>query len=265
MIYKDAIGNEFDNVEPYLRIVSLVPSQTEYLIQILNHQTQAAVVGRTKFCIHPTEIVKDIQIVGGTKQIDVVIIKELHPDLIILNKEENTQEIYKSLENICPIYVSEIKTINDAFAWMKDIAGILNVSNIGEDIIQRIESEKAEYESNNYSCIKVAYLIWKDPYMTIGGDTFISQMLSSAGFENVFDDLERYPEVNIDTLEDAQLDILFLSSEPFPFKQKHVEQMKENGLKSLVVDGELFSWYGSRMINSWKYFSKLRTRLQEII
>jgi ABC-type Fe3+-hydroxamate transport system substrate-binding protein len=107
---------------------------------------------------------------------------------------------------------------------------------------------------------RVCYLIWKDPYMTIGGDTFIHNMLQHAGFENIFQDKKRYPKTSLEELNQLSFEYLFLSSEPFPFKQKHADELQEllPGKKIILVDGEIFSWYGSRLIKAPAYFKQLQ-------
>ena len=253
----DAVGRFIDSDAKYKRIVSLVPSQTEYLIDLLHGSSDQSIVGRTKFCIHPMEQVKDITIIGGTKQVHIDRIEALNPDLIIANKEENTLEIVKSLEYLCPVYTTEVKTVGDAYQSMADLGILLDQVVKTTKLIDQIKKEHNTYSgsTNNKSAL---YLIWNDPYMTIGGDTFITSMMNAAGFDNVYCHKERYPTITIEQIKKADPDYIFLSSEPFPFKEKHKVAFADLNIPVHIVDGELFSWYGTRMLRSWKYFKELK-------
>lgn len=247
----------FDTRRQYRRIVSLVPSQTEYIIDLIGTDTSHQVVGRTKFCVHPQDKVKGILRVGGTKQVDVDKVRNLAPDIIIINKEENTKEIQKELRDICPTFTTEVKNLADAFSSMNDIAHLLQFDAKGKQIIEHIKSNISIPHTFKHA----TYLIWKDPYMTIGGDTFINDMMSRAGFINAFSDHERYPIVTFEDILKEDPDYIFLSSEPYPFKEQHIEEFQSLDIPVKIVDGEMFSWYGSRLLKSWLYFEKLRSEL----
>lgn len=257
MIIIDAVGKEFDTAVAYKRIVSLVPSQTEYIIDILEDKDDQSVVARTKFCIHPADKVKDITIVGGTKQIHVDQIAALNPDIIFINKEENTKEIESQLIDICPVYTTEIKNLADALSSMLEISQLLDVEKKGKSIVNEIKTKINVSPSFKFA----AYLIWKDPYMTVGGDTFISDMMMRAGYINAFSDKERYPIITLDDIAEEEPDYIFLSSEPFPFKEKHIKEFASLGIPVKIVDGEMFSWYGTKLLKSWTYFENLRSDL----
>lgn len=236
------------------RIVSLVPSQTELLYDLGLEET---VVGITKFCVHPREWKRIKAIIGGTKNIHPGKIKALQPDLIIANKEENVKEQVEALSIDHNVYVTDISTLEDSLKMISDIglltytpgkAGIIiNTIKEGFNSIIPLKNKRA------------AYFIWRNPYMTIGGDTFINDMLARCGFENVYVSQTRYPAVDINELKEKQCDLLFLSSEPYPFKQKHIDELQEllPGTKILLVDGEMFSWYGSRLLQAPRYFKQL--------
>ena len=257
MIILDSIGKELDTDIKYRRIVSLVPSQTEYIIDLIQESTQHKVVGRTKFCIHPAQQVKDIAIVGGTKQVHADKIAALKPDLIVINKEENTQEIEETLSSICPIFTTEIRNLADAFSSMIDIAKLINLEETGTSIVENIKKKISVPTEFKFAC----YLIWKDPYMTIGGDTFINDMMARSGFINVFSDKERYPTITLDDIAEEAPDYIFLSSEPYPFQEKHISEFESLGIPVEIVDGEMYSWYGTRLIKSWEYFKQLNNKL----
>ena len=243
------------------RIVSIVPSQTELLFDLkLNEK----VVGITKFCIHPACWHTTKTRIGGTKNVNINKIIELKPDLIIANKEENTKADIETLEKIAPIYISDIKTLDDALQMIRDIGKITNKVSKAKTIETyiNIQFEDIDYvRSLEMGIYKTTccYLIWNNPYMTVGRDTFIHDMLAKCWFKNVFSIKRRYPVITIDDIVKANPAVIFLSSEPYPFKQKHITELKQflPNSKIMLVDGEMFSWYGSRLIKSGMYFKSL--------
>ena len=260
MIVEDAIGKQFDTDSRYRRIVSLVPSQTEYIINLIGDRATYKVLGRTKFCIHPSTKVSDITIVGGTKQIHIERIKALNPDIVFCNKEENTLEIAKEIEPFFPVFTTEISTIDSALDYMMRIAQVLGLSDDGDKINTQIKQTMIGYQPIDKK--KAIYLIWKNPYMAAGGDTFIDKMMQAAGYHNVLHDQMRYPSVSIEEIKAYHPDVIFLSSEPYPFEDKHILDFDKLGITTCVVDGEMFSWYGTRMLKSWEYFKKLSEKLK---
>lgn len=263
MYIKDQIGNKlnFDRIPE--RMVSLVPSQTELLIDL---GLEDKLVGVTKFCVHPQYLRKEKQIVGGTKEVSYSKIADLNPDIIFCNKEENTKEMVAQLQKIAPVHVSNIVTIHDALELIDQYGVLFKKESQAAYIINRIHEERKSFRESfkPSASVKnsVGYLIWKDPMMVAGADTFINVLLSEVGLENAFASKEgRYPEVQWGELN--ELDYIFLSSEPFPFKEKHLASFKEHThAKVMLVDGEYFSWYGSRLIEAFSYFRELRSRLK---
>ncbi len=264
MEFKDQM-NQIIRLEVFpKRIISLVPSQTEFLHDI---GLKEKVVGITKFCIHPNEWFQTKDRVGGTKNVDVDKIKALNPDLIIGNKEENTQEDIEALQQICPVWMSDIFTLKDALEMMTSLGGVCDKQKEAAEIVQRIkESSSALLAESNPEGKrpKVAYLIWKDPYLVAAKNTFIDELLTYLDVDNFFPDQERYPEW-IPNPEQAP-DLIFLSSEPYPFQQKHARKLQSVLPNSSIhlVDGEMFSWYGSRLQESFDYFKKLKTELPAV-
>ncbi len=256
MICKDQLNRTLTLSHTPKRIISLVPSQTELLVDL---GLEESIVGITRFCVHPKNLKKSKTIVGGTKKIRVDKIKALHPDIIICNKEENSKEIVESLEKIAPVWVSDMYTIEDALQMISLLGTLFNVEDRSRKIINSINSETNEFVSfmklKPYK--KVAYLIWNNPYMLAGRNTFIQQLLALNKFENIITDPNsRYPEATIEDLK--KTDIILLSSEPFPFKEKHLIEIKETTQKEVIlVDGEYFSWYGSRLEHAFSYFKRL--------
>jgi ABC-type Fe3+-hydroxamate transport system substrate-binding protein len=242
------------------RIISLVPSQTELLFD-LGLETET--IGITKFCVHPQSWFKTKDRIGGTKTVNIDKVHQLQPDLIIANKEENVKEQIEALAADYPVWMSDVNNLADALQMIADIGTLTGRSAVANTLISNINKAFTEMPEMEKP-VKTAYLIWQKPYMTVGADTFINDMLHQCGFENIFSNKTRYPEVSIDQLQTAHCQLLLLSSEPYPFKQKHIDELslKLPGTKIILADGEFFSWYGSRMLQSPAYFKRLITQIQ---
>ncbi|MCH7409064.1 helical backbone metal receptor [Belliella sp. DSM 111904] len=234
------------------RIVSLVPSQTELLVDL---GLGDRIVGVTKFCIHPKGFKKDKQIIGGTKNFHFDKIDALKPDLIIGNKEENYREGIEELSGKYPVWMSDIFKLSDACEMIRGIGEITSTLDKATLIADAIVSQFNEPLPKLGSAV---YLIWNDPIMCAGSNTFIDQMLDFAGFDNLIN-AERYPSVSVDNLQTLNPQYLLLSSEPYPFKERHIEYFKKilSKTKIILVDGEPFSWYGSKLLGSMTYFKSL--------
>ncbi len=259
--FTDQTGRTVSLESPPQRIVSLVPSQTELLFDLgLNEQ----VAGITKFCVHPPEWFYTKTRVGGTKKLHLDIIHQLQPDLIIANKEENVKEQVEECAKNYPVWVSDVNNLADAYGMIEQVGLITGKPGKSKEIITSIKKEFSQYQNTQPSTaggtINACYLIWNDPYMTVGGDTFIHSMLEAAGFENAFKDQKRYPIVTAEDFINKNVDVLILSSEPFPFKQKHIDQLQPllPWTKIILVDGEMFSWYGSHLLHAPRYFKEVR-------
>lgn len=237
------------------RIISLVPSITELLYDL---ELDDEVIGITKFCVHPDKWFRTKTRIGGTKNINIEKIKLLHPDLIIANKEENVKEQVESLSNLYPVWLTDITDLDDALKMIKACAYITGKKEKVEMIIRNIKNSFVQNIPDN-KFKKALYLIWQNPYMSIGGDTFINDMLKKAGFKNSLQDKTRYPSLTNDEIIALNPEYVLLSSEPFPFKQKHIDEMQSllPDAKIKLVDGEMFSWYGSRMMYAAPYFKTL--------
>ncbi|OGX80867.1 cobalamin-binding protein [Hymenobacter lapidarius] len=253
----DQMGRRVAVPFPPQRIVSLVPSQTELLFDL---GLGARVVGVTKFCIHPAEARTKTVVIGGTKNFDFEKIAELKPDLILGNKEENYQSGIEQLAAFYPVWLSDIGNLPEALDMMRRVGFITGDKERGEALAAEIDASFAALAAPAAEAVPVAYFIWKKPYMVAAGGTFIDDMLHWAGFSNAFAALQRYPEVTAEQLAAAAPQRIFLSSEPYPFGDKHVAEFQEicPGASIEIVDGELFSWYGSRLRQSAAYFSRLR-------
>ncbi len=257
-LFIDQMGMEVQIENVPQRIISLVPSQTELLLDV---GLEDKIIGVTKFCIHPKDKVALISKIGGTKNFDFDKIKSLQPDLIIANKEENYKEGIEYLRTKYPVWVSDIFNLEDALAMVEMMGDINRISERSNLIIGKIQEEFEELSLfiKQYPLRKAAYLIWRKPYMTVGSDTFINAMLQQCGFSNVFEILERYPAIDLIQLKTLNPEYIFLSSEPYPFKEKHFEEIREHCplAKIMLVDGEMFSWYGSRLQYAPGYFRQL--------
>jgi ABC-type Fe3+-hydroxamate transport system substrate-binding protein len=244
------------------RIVSLVPSQTELLFSL---GLEERVVGITKFCIHPNDWFRSKKRVGGTKDANFEKIRALNPDLIIGNKEENDKSNIEELSSIAPIWMSDIFKLDDSLDMIHKIGEMVGASEKAHHMIASIRSEFNSLEDvvqirSSQRKPSALYLIWKDPYLSAGKNTFIDDLLSRCGFVN-FTKEERYPEVILNS--NSSPDFVFLSSEPYPFKEKHIRQIQEiyPTAKIMLVDGEMFSWYGSRLLQAPAYFIELLNSL----
>lgn len=236
-----------------MKIISLVPSITETLFDF--GLTADEVIGRTKFCIHPLDLVKNVEIIGGTKNLNIEKINSLQPDLIIANKEENEKLQVEELMKDFKVWVTDIDTLEDNQDFISELGSLLDKEILAQDFNQKINSVFNDIKVSSPK--KIAYLIWKNPYMTVGSDTFINEVLQKSGFENLFKNRKRYPEISVEELKEA--DLIFLSSEPFPFQQKHIDELqKEMPTKEIIlVDGEAFSWFGTHLMKVDNYLKDL--------
>ena len=262
--FTDQIGisHTFESVPK--RIVSLVPSQTELLVDL---GLEDSIVGITKFCIHPIYFKATKAIVGGTKNIKFDKIKALQPDIVICNKEENTKEIVEELRQICPVWVTNIYSIEDNNHMIRDFGEIFNKRTNAQKWMDKINFAYQDFQNfiQNKPIKKAAYFIWANPYMVAGNNTFINELLKLNHFQNIYLTKEgRYPEVELKKIRlEGDPDYVFLSSEPFPFKDEHAFEIGRftHHAITVFVDGEMFSWYGSRLLKAFKYFKELHNRI----
>lgn len=263
-IIKDQVGREISLKQTPKRIVSLVPSQTELLCDLA---LEKELVGITKFCIHPYHLKATKNIVGGTKKVDYEKIKALHPDFILCNKEENSYEMLPELEKIAPTYFSDVNTIQQAIDLILSLGAILNRRTESDNLAHKIEFKLNDFKQfiKNKPTRKVAYFIWAKPWMVAANDTYINEILQLNNFENIYEYMSRYPKIEIDRIRhEGDPDVIFLSSEPFPFKDEHAMEIATYTNRSVTVfsDGEMFSWFGSRMLLAFDYFKELHKKLE---
>ena len=251
----DQLGRVISINYPPRRIITLVPSQTELLFDL---GLAKEVIGITKFCIHPSDKFKSTAKIGGTKKLNIQKIRELKPDLIIGNKEENEQNQIGELMKEFPVWMSDINGLADAIEMITGVGILTGTSEQAHTLALGIMEGFGSLKLTSKRKPAVAYFIWKDPYMIAGRNTFINDILNKAGFDN-FSQLSRYPELTTQQISESKPDIILLSSEPYPFKDVHVNEMKIicPTAKVTVVDGEMFSWYGSRLLHAPYYLQTL--------
>ena len=260
---RDQLQRELNIKAVPKRIVSLVPSQTELLVTL---GLEENIVGITKFCVHPEHLRKSKTVVGGTKKVNFDKIRNLNPELILCNKEENTEEMVLELEKIAPVHISEIIYFEDVLNLIEMYGNLFTCSQTATRLNLKLRKKKRDFEKEILPISrKVAYFIWREPWMVAGGDTFINSMLKLNEWENVFENKQgRYPEIDLEELKSLKPDLILLSSEPYPFKEKHIQELRQIcDIPVELVDGEYFSWYGSRMIPAFDYFKKFQKLLFE--
>ncbi|ARS38930.1 cobalamin-binding protein [Sphingobacteriaceae bacterium GW460-11-11-14-LB5] len=258
----DQMGREISINFPPKRIISVVPSQTELLFDLGLDQE---IIGLTKFCIHPIEKFAARTKVGGTKKLNIDLIRDLKPDLIIGNKEENTQSDIEELATDFPVWMSDIFTLDDAMKTIGQIGALVDREPEAGYLNHLIAAGFNDLQTlalQNRIDKKIAYLIWRKPFMAAGKNTFINDMLLTNGMTNVITQ-ERYPSVTLAELKTLNCDLILLSSEPYPFAEKHIEEIQTAipDTKIILVDGEMFSWYGSRLVKAVQYFFEFQKEL----
>lgn len=241
-----------------MRIVSLVPSITELLADL---GLDDSVVGLTRFCVRPVGWKARKTIVGGTKNVDVDRVARLAPDLVIANREENEREQVEAIAAFARIHLADVATVDQGVAMIRDVGALVGRSADASRLADEVAARFARLAPADEP-LPAAYLIWREPYMTVGGGTFISDVMARAGLPNVFAGGERYPTITPEDLAASGARVALLSSEPYPFKEPHGAELEAaSGVRTEFVDGELFSWYGSRMLLMPAYLAALRARL----
>lgn len=233
------------------RIVSIVPSQTELLY---HWKLKYRLVGQTIFCIKPEKEFKKAVKVGGTKKLQIDKIKELKPDLIIGNKEENEKSQIEELEKHFPVWMSDINCIDDALDMFVKLGVVLGRMEKAAKLDHNVRKGLSQLKQVNKSAI---YLIWQNPFMAVSNNTFIDDVMKHVGIRNCLEGEEsRYPELSIEEIQEINPDLLLLSSEPYPFKEEHKLELQSKlpDTEIKLVDGEIFSWYGSKMLEWESYF-----------
>jgi ABC-type Fe3+-hydroxamate transport system substrate-binding protein len=258
-VFTDQMGRAIVLERPPVRIISLVPSQTELLYTLGLPEPPFEVVGITKFCVHPTTWFREKPRIGGTKDIDPGKIAALQPDLIIANKEENDRDQVEALATQYPVWISDIKTLPDALSMIRSIGELVGRPAQALTLAAAIEKAFNELPPTPPQSPRTAYFIWRKPWMVAGGGTFIDDMLRRCGLTNIFGSQDRYPIIDPASLATSGCELVLLSSEPYPFREKHILELQTLLPNATIrlVDGELFSWYGSRLLRAPAYFKDL--------
>ncbi len=259
----DQLGNSLSLAAPPKRIISLVHSQTELLYDL---GLDEEIIGITKYCVHPKDWLESKTKVGGTKKLNLEKIRELKPDLIIGNKEENEKSLVLELMKHYPVWMSDIKTLEEALNMIDCIGTITGKEKKSLEIQNNIREQFSHFKLSTSSIMRplsVLYLIWRKPYICAGTHTFIDHMLQICGLQNAIHTKPRYPEINAGQIQSSNPSLIFLSSEPYPFQQKHIRELQGicPNSKVVLVDGEMFSWYGSRLLYAPSYFERLLQNL----
>ena len=243
------------------RIVSLVPSQTELLFSL---GLGKEIAGITSFCTRPEDKIATVLKIGGPKKLNIPLIRAIKPDLIIANKEENERSQVEELMEGHPVYISNPVDLETALSMIGDVGNMVGRGNEAAEISATIRSGFNKFGRVAARPLKIAYLIWRKPYMVAGTGTFINAMLQKCGWLNAFAG-NRYPIITADDLRVGSPDMILLSSEPYPFKEKHIAEFKAiiPGVPVKLVDGEMFSWYGSRLQYAPDYFISLINSINE--
>lgn len=257
------MGENFISIKNHFRIISLVPSQTELLVDL---GLEKFIVGVTKFCVHPKHLKQQKQIIGGTKTCNFDKIASLNPTHILCNKEENTKEIVEKCSKIARVHTSEIISIEDSIELISIYGSFFNVNKEALQLSKKIDKKYTLFKDfiNTKNTLNVAYFIWKQPWMVAASNTYINSVLKINKFNNVFSNKTRYPEIQLEILaKEIKTDLILLSSEPYPFQEKHINEIKKfaKNTKIVLVDGEMFSWHGSRLLKAFDYFINLRNRV----
>ncbi len=259
--FKDQTGRSVQIPGIPKRIVSVVPSQTELLYEL---GLEDEVCGITKFCVHPHKWFRSKTRVGGTKNLHLEKIRSLQPDLILSNKEENSRQQIETLAAEFPVWISNIHNLEEAIEMIAQIGSITGKEAEANQLVYRITENFALLKQSVDFNIPTACLIWKDPYMVAGSQTFIDDMMKRCGLKNVFSNYTRYPELSLEQIRDSGARLLILTSEPYPFSEKHLPELQRllPGLHLQLADGEMFSWYGSRLVQSALYLQKLALEIK---
>ncbi|MFT3674772.1 MAG: helical backbone metal receptor [Chitinophagaceae bacterium] len=257
--FTDQTGRHIQLQAPARRIVSLVPSLTNTLHQL---GLEEEVIGITRFCVHPGDWYRSKTRIGGTKDVHIDQVLQLKPDLVLANKEENIREQIDALNLQVPVWTSDISTLADTFYMIHALGQLTGKTTEAAQMVSRIETAFASLSTPTRR-YRSLYLIWRNPYMAAGGDTFIHQMMQAGGFDNVLASTNRYPSLSNEQIQELQPELLFLSSEPYPFKATHAEELQQLLPKTriLLVNGEAFSWYGASLLQTPDYLMQLRNEL----
>jgi ABC-type Fe3+-hydroxamate transport system substrate-binding protein len=241
-----------------MRIVSTVPSLTETLF---DWGLGDSIVGVTDYCIYPKEALNRVDSVGGPKTLDVIKIASLEPDLILAVEEENSKEQIEFLTKHFNVECYKVESVADAFDMLLHLGTKLNCFLKGSGLVSDIQ-DRINKISKEGNLVKTACMIWKQPWMAVGANTYPNDLLELCGFENQVAKSNRYPVFDMPKLKQLELDCLLLPNEPYEFGSDDViELQQELRVPCLLVDGTYLFWYGSRLLKSIDYLISIREQL----
>jgi ABC-type Fe3+-hydroxamate transport system substrate-binding protein len=273
----DAVGQLHAPAQPNSRIVSLVPSLTELLID-LGLATQ--LVGRTGFCIHPHVAVQAIPKVGGTKDVNLAKVRALSPTHVLVNVDENTLPTVQALRKFVPhVVVTHPLAPPDNLVLYRLLGGLFGAQERAAQLAAAFQKQMDVLRTQSFAPQRVLYIIWQDPWMTVARDTYISQTLALVNWHTWPDAVggsgiaqpdcapcnssgsARYPTFKWTDALLREVDLILLSSEPYRFTEEHADALeKQTGKPVLLIDGEMTSWYGSRAIAGLRYLGEFAVR-----
>lgn len=263
--YTDGLYRELELKGAPKRIVSLVPSITETLFTF---GAADSVVAVTNFCVEPSDAIGTKTTVGGTKTLDVAAIKEIAPDLVIANAEENREEDIRQLvRGGLRVFVTFPRTVAAAINMMRQLAEITDAIDTATPILQEAEETLAEIRaaSRTRHRPRVFCPIWRRPWMTIGSDTYMHDFITVCGGRNIFADRhDRYPRVELDETARRLPEVILLPDEPYHFTPRHKEEFAPRAYvpavrdeRIYVVDGKVLCWYGPRIAKGLRFINGL--------
>ena len=256
----DALGQRFAPA-PAARIVSLVPSITETLLAL---GLRAQVVGRTGFCIHPRQQVRDIPKVGGTKDVKLDAVRALAPTHVIVNIDENEAPTVEALRQFVPhVVVTHPNAPQDNLALYRLLGGLFARAEAAEAMCAALQAQLDALAAGRWPAECVLYLVWKDPWMTVAADTYIARTLAAVGWQVPHAPggdrgAARYPRIEDLAEEVARVDRVLLSTEPYCFRERHADELRPLGKPVDLIDGEWTSWYGVRAIEGLQRLAEFR-------
>jgi len=249
------------------RIVSLIPSTTELLCAL---GLAEALVGITVYCVEPRDVVRGKTRVGGEKDPDLAVIRSLAPDLVIANVEENRREDVDELRAAgIPVWVTYPRTVAEGLAMIRDLGEVTGARDRARALLDTLEPLYAQARAGAAARppVGVFYPIWREPWMTVGADTYVHDLLVTCGGTNVFADRVRYPTITLDEMAARGPEVIFLPDEPFRFRRAHLRDFQAYPAVPAVrdgrihlVDGKPFSWHGPRLADALRKLPDLLTR-----
>lgn len=257
----DQTGREIQIADKLNSIVSLVPSLTELLFFF---KMDDKITGITDFCVHPADKTEKIIKVGGPLNFSIEKIKALKPDLIVASKSENNKQKILELAKNFPVFISDVKNLEDAYKLIEKLGNICNQTELAQNLTQNLASGFDRLSTP--LAVSAVYLVWEKPYIVAGNETFIHDILKNIGIDNSFVHLKGYQKIIGKQLSEIKADILLLPSEPYAFDKSHIEHYKKllPDSKILLVDGQLFCWYGNRLLLAINYLKNLKSLIKSI-